>query len=381
MHAAVLTLDSVFADFERNFRDPAKDYADCQPTEGFDRDKYEAGTMAAGFFEDILLNGIQTPIVVVKLTEAQRAEVKAKTGKDYLYRLAKGHRRVYTAGLVNDKFPGTITEVNALVYEGLNPMQEWELLADHSPNRREAELSGTGVYRAVIKLHAAGFSQEKIGNMMGKAGRGYAQRHVNVFAMRLTTPVERHWLGVHLAKDDKDRPEPCYKLTNKNIDDLHPAFNADKEAGRDPMALGSQFRAEWDKIASTGKSSNDSAPKAFKRDDILARKTFADGRPALEQVLDFAANNGGSMETAVAMYDRLADKAAKADELLFKIDALTSEKNGAEILANERLTVVQTLTADNENLRAEAETLRAEIDALKAEIAALKTPAKSKASK
>lgn len=379
MRAAVISIDSVYADFERNFRDPAKDYADCYPTEGFDREKYEAGNMAAGFFEDILLNGVQTPIAVVLLTLAQRAEVLHRTGKEYLYRLAKGHRRFFTVGLINERFPNTITDGPALVYEGLTAMEEWELLSDHSPTRREAELSGAGVYRAVIKLHAAGFSQEKIGNMMGKGGKGYAQRHVNVHLMRNATPVETHWLGIHLAKDDADRPVPCYKLTTKHIDDLTPAFNADKVAGRDPMAIGSEFRREWDKVAATGKTTNDSAPKSHKREDILSRKTFTDGRPALAEVLDFAANNGGSMEVAGQMYDKLAEKASKADSLLFEVDRLQGEVAGLtsqlQVVTDERDTINSVLTtvrADRDAIGAELDAVKDERDAVRAELDAVK---------
>ena len=363
MQAMQVHFSEVYPDYARNFRDVARDYADCVPDPKFNRDAYERGEAKCGFFEDIWLNGIVTPITVVLLSESEADDISRRTGTRYKYRVAKGHRRMRAATEVNRLYPETINLINALVYSGLSPKEEWELLADHSANRREAELSKSGVYKAVINLHGAGFSQVEIARLLGFEGRGYAQRHINVHQMAYLTPIELHWIGFGLPKDDPARPEPCVRLTNKNIDDLMPAYNMDRQAGKNPMADDSSFRKVWESILGSGKSPKDLAPKAKSREDLVSRKSFIVGRPALEEVLAYASGDGGNMQTAAAMFDKVASKAELADGLAARVAELEAQ--------------VAYLTASNRDLVSDIETIitekDAEIEALKAELSAVKS--------
>lgn len=341
-------VSQIFADYDRNFRDPVLDYSKCLPTEGYDHDKFLAGNATQGMFESVYYNGVLTPIWVAVLTVDQIAEIKNRTGLDYLVRLIRGHKRFYTVTEVNKRFPGKIEELTCDAYTGLSDLEEWTLLADHGPTQREEPLSELGEYRAVINLFAAGFSQEKIANMFGQK-RGWSMRRIWVHEMGVSTPIEQHYL----ARFNPASPKGSYyTFPLSGVDALHKAFNADREANVEPMSDDSGFRKLWDNYAETGKKPTEE--KALTRKSIDERASFVKGRPALEELVKFASGRGGNAKSAAEMYDRVNAKAEKAEGLATELE-----------IANVQ---IGQLTASLESATTELTTVKAELTTVKAEL-------------
>lgn len=356
----------IFSDFDRNFRDPELEYVDCQPTKDFDMEEYLKGNAKLGFFEDVFINGVITPIWVAALTSDQKLVVKAKTGRDCDYRTIRGHRRAYTVGLINDKFPGKITSVDCDVYYGLSLEEELELMTDHSPTKREQPLTELGMFRAVVNLYGSGLSQEKIAQLLGQK-RGWSMRRIWLHQMGVNTPLEKDFL----ASFDPKREKGTYvSVPMSKVDELHKAYSEDSEANRDPMADGSKFREKYDSFRETGKPSV-SEPKSQTRKAILERQSFVKGRPALEEALKFASNDGGNLADAAKMYDRLMEKAGLAESLQSELSAV---KATAESLRTE----LDTVRVEADTLRAELDTVRTEADTLRTELASRPVKVNSK---
>lgn len=352
----------IYSDWDRNFRDPVLEYADCQPTPNFDETEYLKGNQKLGFFEDIYLNGVTTPVWVARLTLDQKSVVQAKTGMPYDFRTIRGHRRMYTVGLVNEKFPGRIEAIDCDVYTGLTLEQELELMTDHSPTKREQPLTELGLFRAVINLYGAGLSQEKIANLLGQK-RGWSMRRIWLHQMGINTPLEKDFV----ASFDPKREKGTYvSVPMSKVDEFHKAHSEDTDAGRDPMDEGSKFREKYDSFRETGEPSKKET-KSQTRKTILERASYVKGRPALEEAMKFASNDGGNLADAAKMYDNLQAKAASAESLASELGTVRAE--------------VETLRAELASMTTEADTLRAELGTVRAEVDTLRAELNSKPSK
>lgn len=340
----------IFADFARNFRDPATDYADCKPTEKYDHEKFLAGKATQGLFEDILYNGVQTPIWVAVLTADQIADIRARTGQTFKVRVIRGHKRFQTVLNINAAFPGRIESLQCDAYHGLTDVEEWTLLADHGGTKRETPLSEIGEYRAVVNLFAAGFSQDKIAQLFGQK-RGWSMRRVWIHQMGIDTPIETHYLLKFDPRTAAEKPA-FYSFPLSDVDKLHKAYNADVEDKRSPMDDDSAFRKLWDLYAETGRQPKEE--KALTRKAMDERGSFIKGRPALEELLKFASGRSGNAKNAAAMYDRLSEKAEKAESVMSELETVKAE--------------LETVKADRDNVKAELGTVRAELDSVKAEL-------------
>jgi hypothetical protein len=351
-------VEEIYADFERNFRDPLLDYASCLPTEGYDHATFLAGDMRQGFFEDIYYNGVQKSIVVVVLTASQAEDIFRKTGRRYKYRVVQGHRRFWTVEEINRRFPGHIAELDLDAYSGLSELAEWEMLSDHGGTRSEEELSELGQYRAVVTLYAAGFSQERIAQVFGQK-RGWSMRRIWIHLMGTNTPIERHYVG----RFHPDTAKEVYVFPISDVDKLHRAWTSDTEANVDPMASDAAFARLWNSYEGTGRQPKEE--KSLTRKQLDERAAFVAGRPALEEFLRYASGRGGNSKTAAEMYDKVAEKAARSETLATEAEELASKlrHTDAELFAaRDRITALE---AENLALKAELATLHAEIDSVK----------------
>lgn len=352
-----VSISEIYADFNRNFRDPLLEYADCEPTQAYDHEEFLKGNSKQGFFEDILYNGITTPVWVVQMSTDQIESVFAATGKRYSKRVMRGHRRIYTALKVNEKFPGKIESVDCDVYYGLSTAEEWELMADHSPTKREQPLSELGLFHAVVNLFGAGFSQEKVANMLGNK-RGWAMRRIWLHEMGADTPIEKDFV----ASFDPKREKGSYvSIPMSKVDELHKAWSQDHDAGRDPMKEGSDFVAKYETFKETG-APGPKETKSQTRKVIVERLSYVKGRPALEEALRFASNDGGNLADAAKMYDRLNEKAKTAETLATELESLSTVLVSKDTELETVRTELATVKAELETVRAELETARAELN-------------------
>lgn len=340
-------VSEIFADYERNFRDPIGDYRGCLPTEGYDHDKFLAGNAKQGLFESIYHNGVITPIWVAVLTASQIEEIYDRTKVRYKYRVIRGHKRFRVVSEINTRFPGKIEELTVDAYEGLSELEEWEKLADHGETQREEPLSELGEFRAVVNLFAAGFSQVKIANMFGQK-RGWSMRRVWLHQMGVNTPIEKHYLAKFDPKAEKGT---FYTFPLSAVDDLHTAWTADNEAGTDPMSEGAKFLAIWNTFAETGKKPPEE--KALNRKAIDERASFVKGRPALEEMVKFASGRGGNAKTAAEMYDRINAKAEKTEALQAELDTANATIADLSARIETAEATVSALTAERDSLKAE----------------------------
>lgn len=342
-----VSVSEVFADYDRNFRDPVLDYSGCLPTEGYDHDKFLAGNAKQGLFESILYNGVITPIWVAVLTASQIEEVFNRTGIRYKYRVIRGHKRFRTVSEINTRFPGKIAELTVDAYSGLSDLEEWEKLADHGETQREEPLSELGEFRAVVNLFAAGFSQERIANMFGQK-RGWSMRRVWVHQCGVNTPTERHYI---MRFDPNAKKGTYYSFPLSAMDSLHKAWKADTDEGKDPMAEGSAFLKLWENYAETGKPPTEE--KALTRKAIDERASFVKGRPALEEMVKFASGRGGNAKSAAEMYDRLAGKAEEAETLRAELESANVKIGDLTARLESAESAVSALTAERDSLKAE----------------------------
>lgn len=349
-----IEIANLYSDIDRNFRDPNHDYASCLPTKDYDHEKFLAGKIKQGMFESIYYEGVKEPLWVAQLTEDEAKRASDKAGFEVIWRTIRGHRRAVTVGNVNERFPGHIETVPAIVHTGLTLAEEWALLADHGGANVEEGLSELGQYRACVNLFATGqFSQEMIGRMLGET-RGWAMRRIWIHTMGgKLTPTETEYL----KRFDKDKfPEGTFfSFTYKDVEGLHTAFNADQNAKpkRKPMAEGSEFIKVWNTFAGTG-SAKPKEPKALSRKTIDERDNFIAGRPALEEYARFASGRGGNAQDAAAMYDRIEEKANAFDATVTELEAAKARIVTLEAELADALATVTTLQAEISAVHAEA---------------------------
>ena len=355
---------SIFADFGRNFRDPLVDYSSCLPTPGYNNELYLAGTQKRGLYESLFYEGLKVPIWVAELTpiqvEAIQAREKRPAGFEYKYRVIRGHRRMRALMEIEKNHPGRIETVECDVYSGLSEAEEWELLTDHGDTEREEGLSELGEYRAVCNLFAAGFGQEKIANMFGQT-RGFSQRRLWIHKMGTNTPIEEHYLKRLYGRKEDEGTFVTFPMSV--VDKLGPAWTADGEAGLDPMHPDATFRKLWDKLAETGRTPK--GEKSLTRKELDERSAFVQGRPALVELLNFAANKGGNVAEAARQYDVVAEKAARVDALSAELAATTESRDKWKLDA-------ETLSVENDNLHGEVETLTTRLSEAETTIDALR---------
>lgn len=345
-----VAVQTAFADLDRNFRDPSHDYSSCDPTPKYDHTKYLAGTQKQGLFESIYHDGLKVPIWLAELTGDERKAASDKAGRDILYRVIRGHRRLVTVEKINAIYPGHIVLIPAIVHSGLARDEEWALMADHGGVNKEEDLSELGQYRACINLQGTGaFSQERIGQMLGET-RGWAMRRIWIHKMSVSTPIETEFL----KRFDKEKnPDGSYfTFTYKDVEDLHKAFTEDEKNKRNPMDDGAAFLSLWNTHAATG-SAKPTEPKALTRQKIDERTPFIAGRAALEEYARFATGRGGNAGDAAKMYDVLAEKASKSDTLATDLDKAKARIVTLESELSSAMETVAALTAEITVLKAE----------------------------
>lgn len=345
-----IMVSELYADIDRNFRDPLHDYSSCEPTPKYDHAKWEAGTMKQGLFESILYEGVKVPIWAALLTEDEAKKASEKAGRPVKYRVIRGHRRYVAVEKVNEVYPGKILEVPCIVYTGLSVPEEWALMADHGGPNKEEGLSELGQYRACINLHGtAQFSQDMIGRMLGET-RGWAMRRIWIHDMGSKTPIETEFLK---RFDDKLKPGDYYSFTYKDVEDLHKLYNSDEKEGRHPWKdENSDFRRGFARFAATGEA-KPTEQKSLTRQKLDERDSFVAGRPALEEMLKFASNRGGNVADAAKMYDKIHAKAEERDALASELEAANAKIVSLESELASAMTRIGELTAEITALKAE----------------------------
>lgn len=344
-----ILVSELFADIDRNFRDPNHDYSSCEPTPKYDHAKWQNGTMKQGLFESIYYDGIKVPIWTALLTEDEAKLASDKAGYPVKYRVMRGHRRVIAIQKINTIYPGHISVVPSIVYSGLTVPEEWALMADHGGPNKEEQLSELGQYRACINLQGTGsFSQDGIGRMLGET-RGWAMRRIWIHSMGAKTDIEREYLK---RFDTKLKPGDYFTFTYKDVEDLHKAYNTDEKAGKNPRDEDSEFDKMFRRFAGTG-SAKPVEPKALTRQKIDERDSFVAGRPALEELMRFASGRGGNAGDAAKMYDKIHEKAQKTDSLASELETVQAEKITLQSELDSAIAKIAELTAEIAALKAE----------------------------
>jgi hypothetical protein len=240
--------------------------------------KASTGDGKAGLYEDIEANGMNTPLWVDTLTPAERELLHGKTGVWYDYVCLRGHRRGRVLKQLAAKYPGRFDTIPCQVYGGLTESERIQLKVDQIHVKG---LSDWGIYLAIKALAFARLTEPQIATRIGMS-RGFVQAKLRI--ARLPQIVEDEYLK-------KCKGEPAVNLTDKNLNALMMAQNADESAGlRNEDGKGTPgFVAEWGQIVATGKQTND-PPTAMSRKDLLVIIGMTKD-PIIADVLRYAAGD------------------------------------------------------------------------------------------
>ena len=253
--------DQTYADYARNFR-MAENYEGCEPIKDFNPEKHKSN-----LYEDVVLNGIQTPLMVAELSATEAEEISAKIGRKVKYRVIRGHRRFRVIENIRAHSPHLLETFPAGVHSGLSASDEFRLMADH------AHVKGLNEYElfdAVRKLALnTNLSEEQIGVQVGRS-RGYVQRRK--WIMNLPSVVEENYRK-KFEKDSEGNPVPCVSFTDPDLQKLYAAGGSDRKNGIDPSDPGSEFNKAWDMLVNTGRA-RAIEPKAWTRKDMLDKLSW-----------------------------------------------------------------------------------------------------------
>lgn len=248
--------DQIYADYGRNFR-MSTSYVECEPIKDFNPEKHKPN-----LYEDIKVNGINTPLAVVELLGEEAEQLSALVGRKIKYRVVRGHRRARVIENIRRDNAHMLETVPANVYRGLSASDEFRLMADH------AHVKGLNEYElfdAIRKLALnTSMSEEQIGHQVGRS-RGYVQRRK--WIMNLPRIVEENYRK-KFERDEEGKAVPCVTFTDTDLNELNKAANRDREQNRDPETGGSEFNNQWYKLLETGKA-KDPEPKAWTRKEML----------------------------------------------------------------------------------------------------------------
>lgn len=236
--------------YERNFR--AFECLQTAPTPNFDPSKDKS---APGLYENILLNGIMTPILLSELEESRREEYHREFGEWYDFIVLRGHRRMHVVSQINATNPDNpqFPTVPAMIYKGLTIADEFRLMADQGGG---LDYNDYEIYDQIKKLVMnTRMSEEAIANQLSrpdkKISRGYVQRRK--WIMSMPQWVEDNFrLRYTQAKDENGKPIPYVNITDKTLQELNKAVTADRETNTDPTAEGSKFKTVWDNFVEKG---------------------------------------------------------------------------------------------------------------------------------
>jgi hypothetical protein len=240
--------------------------------------KAATGDGKAGLYEDVEQNGLTTPLWIDTLTNAEREFLHTKTGVWYDYVCLRGHRRGRVLKQLAAKFPGRFDSIPCQVYGGLETAERVNLMVDQIHVKG---LSDWGIYLAIKALAFARLTEPQIATRIGMS-RGFVQAKLRV--ARLPQLVETEFLK-------KCKGQPAVNLTDKNLNALMMAQNADEAKGlRNEDGNGTpSFKAEWAMIAETGKQTN-ATPTAMNRKELLVIAGMARD-PIIADTLRYAAGD------------------------------------------------------------------------------------------
>lgn len=302
----MVKFEEIFWDYARNFR-MAESYGECEPIAGFNPEKQKPN-----LYEDIKLNGLNTPLALVELSPEESDLLSARTGRRIRYRGVRGHRRGRSIENIRKDNPHMLETVPANVYKGLSASDEFRLMADH------VHVKGLNEYElfdAVCKLAMnTNLSEEAIGHQLGRS-RGYVQRRK--WIMNLPPIVEENFRKKFLRGDD-GKPVPHTPFTDPDLTKLYGAAGEDRRNGVDPASPGSKFSAAWETLEKTGKAAP-AEPKAWTRKEMLEKLNWIKD-PIIRNVLQACAGEGV----------RLTDSVEQIDALRARIKDLESGQSDAE---------------------------------------------------
>jgi hypothetical protein len=265
--------------------------------------KASTGDGKAGLYEDIEANGMNTPLWVDTLTAAERELLHSKTGVWYDYVCLRGHRRGRVLKQLAAKYPGRFDTIPCQVYGGLTESERIQLKVDQIHVKG---LSDWGIYLAIKALAFARLTEPQIATRIGMS-RGFVQAKLRI--ARLPQIVEDEYLK-------KCKGEPAVNLTDKNLNALMMAQNADESAGlRNEDGKGTPgFVAEWGQIVATGKQTND-PPTAMSRKDLLVIIGMTKD-PIIADVLRYAAGDPVQLPAIVNALETLRTQAAAYNAMM-----------------------------------------------------------------
>lgn len=303
--------DQIFADYDRNFR-MSSSYSECEPIKDFNPEKQRPN-----LYEDIKINGLQTPLAVSELDSTEAETLSHTLGRKVKFRVIRGHRRMKSIENIRRDNPHMLETIPALVYKGLSDRDEFKLMADH------AHVKGLNEYElfdAIRKLALnTGLSEEQIGHQVGRS-RGYVQRRK--WIMNLPDVVELNYRR-KFERDGDGKAVPCVTFTDSQLTDLYKASNRDREAGRDPSVPDSEFNREWDKLVTSGKT-RDPEPKAWTRKEMLDKLNWLSD-PIVKIVVQACAGDPvritDAEEQLTALRTRIAELETEFEAYILRTEA------------------------------------------------------------
>jgi hypothetical protein len=218
--------------------------------------KAATGEGKAGLYEDIEQDGLTTPLWIDTLSAEERTAIHGRTGVWYDWVCLRGHRRGRVLKQLALKYPGRFDQIPCQVYQGLSESERIRLKVDQIHVKG---LSDWGVYLAIKTLAFARLTEPQIAARIGMS-RGFVQAKLRV--SRLPQIVEEEF-------KKKCKGEPAVNLTDKNLNALMMAQNADENKGIVAGPDGTPgFQAEWKSITATGDPTV-KTPTAMSRKELL----------------------------------------------------------------------------------------------------------------
>lgn len=331
---------TIFADKDRNFRHSWK--YKVQPLE-----KFDANNDVPGFFEDIVLNGVQTNIVIVKLTNDQIDKIERVHGIRPLYRVVRGHRRLTAVMLARSQNAGLFVKLTCEIHEGLSEADEVAMMFD---DKGVEHLDEFEIYKAIIRLYGTGRSHEMIGTLIGQE-RNYTQRRVYMWELPqvIKDEYEKRFTPVTGADGVVRNPkkgEDYIYFPWGEVDKLHVLRNQDVNGGVDPDAPESKTMEYWmtlvGKVKPAPGSSNVTALSKKKMDE---RKGFIRGCEALETAHAFYSGEGGNLAEAAEQYKALESQASLVPALKSRVADLETQVSELTILLDQKEAEILELAA------------------------------------
>lgn len=327
----------IFADFGRNWRHAWK--YKVTPKVNFNPEKD-----TPGFYEDIVINGIQTAIEVALLTEDQKDKIEKEFGVRPDYRVIRGHRRFKAATIARESDPTLFAELNCIVYKGLTEKEEFQLMFDSSGIE---PLDDYEIYRGIKKLYyGSALSQEAIGVRTGTS-RNFVQDRI--YIAECPPAVEAEYLKRFTPLPDGSMPvkgKDYVFFPFSKLDKLHQAWNADKEAKIPADSPASQFRKLWEEIITKteGGGKAGTAKKALTKVVMDSRSGIVSGCEPLEEAHRFYNGEGGDLSKAADEYKAVFNTATRVPALESEINALKSQVNDLLLLLQEKNDEIALLT-------------------------------------